>query len=143
MTLSLDTAYRSFGGEVEASSTPTICRLSDSRRYQLAAIAQDPPQDAERMVDVEAQYPRRVCELGEVRGDPRNGQQQRSHWSTSRRAQAWRRAAGRSDPVQALRPQAHTPLLRHEAPYPALQLQPRLDGQWRPSLHRLRRIARR
>jgi hypothetical protein len=32
MMLSLDTAYRSFGGEVEASSTPTICRLSDSRR---------------------------------------------------------------------------------------------------------------
>src|ERR1700682_4516176 len=41
MTLSLDTAYRSFGGEVEASSTPTICRLSDSRRHQLAAIAPD------------------------------------------------------------------------------------------------------
>ena len=85
----------------------------------------------------------KICELGEVRGDPRNGQQQRSHRSASRRAQAWRRAAGRSDPVQALRPQAHTPVLRHEAPYPALQLQPRLDGQWRPSLHRLRRIARR
>src|SRR6266700_7086973 len=40
MTLSLDTAYRSFGGEVEASSTPTICRLPDSRRHQLSAIAQ-------------------------------------------------------------------------------------------------------
>src|SRR4051812_26320957 len=39
MTLSLDTAYRSFGGEVEASSTPTICRLSDSGRHQLWAIA--------------------------------------------------------------------------------------------------------
>src|SRR3954454_14885332 len=37
--LSLDTAYRSLGGEVEASSTPTICRLSDSRRHQLSAIA--------------------------------------------------------------------------------------------------------
>ena len=36
--LSLDTAYRSFGGKVEASSTPTICRLSDSRRHQLLAI---------------------------------------------------------------------------------------------------------
>src|SRR3954462_5435614 len=42
MTLSLDTAYRSFGGEVEASSTPTICRLSDSRRHQLWAIAPAP-----------------------------------------------------------------------------------------------------
>src|ERR1700686_499946 len=39
MTLSLGTAYRSFGGEVEASSTPTICRLPDSRRHQLSAIA--------------------------------------------------------------------------------------------------------
>src|SRR6266566_2035472 len=39
MMLSLDTAYRSFGGEVEASSIPTICRLSDSRRHQLWAIA--------------------------------------------------------------------------------------------------------
>src|SRR6266403_5542421 len=29
MMLSLDTAYRSFGGEVEASSTPTICGLPD------------------------------------------------------------------------------------------------------------------
>src|SRR5213078_3045541 len=39
MTLSLDTAYRSFGGEVEASSTPTICRPPDSRRHQFWAIA--------------------------------------------------------------------------------------------------------
>src|ERR1700719_1001417 len=39
MMLSLDTAYRSFCGEVEASSTPTICRLPDSRRHQLWAIA--------------------------------------------------------------------------------------------------------
>src|SRR4029077_2875923 len=39
MMLSLDTAYRSLGGEVEASSTPTICRLTDSRRHQLLAIA--------------------------------------------------------------------------------------------------------
>src|SRR6266850_1822580 len=43
MMLSLDTAYRSFGGEVEASSTPTICRLSDSRRHQLSAIALHSP----------------------------------------------------------------------------------------------------
>src|SRR6516225_9561082 len=43
MMLSLDTAYRSFGGEVEALSTPTICRLPDSRRHQLSAIA--PPKD--------------------------------------------------------------------------------------------------
>src|SRR6202040_3618997 len=43
MMLSLDTAYRSFGGEVEASSTPTICRLSDSRRHQLSAITLGDP----------------------------------------------------------------------------------------------------
>src|SRR6266481_4396454 len=43
MMLSLDTAYRSFGGEVEASSTPTICRLPDSRRHQLSAIARGKP----------------------------------------------------------------------------------------------------
>src|SRR6185295_9885060 len=42
MMLSLDTAYRSFGGEVEASSTPTICRLPDSRRHQLSALARGP-----------------------------------------------------------------------------------------------------
>src|SRR6266581_4435691 len=39
MTLSLDTAYRSLGGEMKASTTPTICRLPDSRRHQLWAIA--------------------------------------------------------------------------------------------------------
>lgn len=76
-----------------------------------------------------------------VRGNPRNDQQQCSHCRQSRRAQAWRHAAGRSDPVQALWPQAYSPVHRHEAPYPVLQLQPRLDGQWRPSLHRLRGIA--
>jgi hypothetical protein len=52
--LSLDTAYRSFGGEVEASSTPTICRLSDSRRHQLWAIA--------RQAEVETQI-ERIIEL--------------------------------------------------------------------------------
>src|ERR1700682_83332 len=41
MMLSLSTAYRSFDGEVEASSTPTICRLPDSRRHQIWAIAPD------------------------------------------------------------------------------------------------------
>src|SRR6266566_1190827 len=49
MMLSLDTAYRSFGGEVEASSTPTICRLSDSRRHQLPAIAHDNLPETERL----------------------------------------------------------------------------------------------
>src|ERR1700730_17802864 len=47
MMLSLDTAYRSFGGEVEASSTPTICRLPDSRRHQLSAIARMVTRDCE------------------------------------------------------------------------------------------------
>src|SRR5262245_3627881 len=39
MMLSLDTAYRSFGGEVEASSTPTICRLPDPGGHKLSGIA--------------------------------------------------------------------------------------------------------
>ncbi len=33
------TAYHSFGGEVEASNTPTIRRLTPSRRDQLSCIA--------------------------------------------------------------------------------------------------------
>src|SRR5215471_9913211 len=33
------TAYHSFGGEVEASNTPTIRRLIPSRRHQLSPIA--------------------------------------------------------------------------------------------------------
>ena len=36
----------------------------------------------------------------------------------------------RPDPLPALRPQADAPLQRHEASDPALQLLPRLDGQW-------------
>src|SRR5260370_28394523 len=60
MTLSLDTAYRSFGGEVEASSTPTICRLSDSRRHQLWAIARrvlvTVPRDVREWLEERAKY---------------------------------------------------------------------------------------
>ena len=37
-------AYHSFGGEVEASNTPTIRRLTSSRRHQLQVIA--PEKDA-------------------------------------------------------------------------------------------------
>jgi len=48
----LDTAYRSFGGEVEASSTPTICRLSDSRRHQLWAIARPQRAPPRRSVQI-------------------------------------------------------------------------------------------
>src|SRR6516225_2054959 len=40
-TLALVTAYHSFGGEVEASSTPTIRRLTPSCRHQLSLIAPD------------------------------------------------------------------------------------------------------
>jgi hypothetical protein len=38
-TLEFDTAYHSFDGEVEASTTPTICRLLDLHRHQLSTIA--------------------------------------------------------------------------------------------------------
>jgi len=37
--LSWVTAYHSFSGEVEASNTPTIRRLTSSRRHQLPRIA--------------------------------------------------------------------------------------------------------
>src|ERR1700731_4015973 len=39
ITLLSDTAYHSFIGEVEASNTTTIRRLTPSRRHQLLAIA--------------------------------------------------------------------------------------------------------
>jgi Plasmid pRiA4b ORF-3-like protein len=39
-TLGSVTAYHSFGGEVEASNTPTIRRLTSSCRHQLSCIAQ-------------------------------------------------------------------------------------------------------
>src|ERR1700732_4319677 len=42
-TLVSVTAYRSFGGEVEALNTPTIRRLTLSRRHQLSALALSPP----------------------------------------------------------------------------------------------------
>jgi hypothetical protein len=90
-----------YGGAYAYGKTAVAAGYSAERERE------DPPQGAERMAGAEAQHPRRVCELGEVRGNPRHGQQQRSHQSASRRAQAWRRAAGRSDPVQALRLQAH------------------------------------
>jgi DNA invertase Pin-like site-specific DNA recombinase len=81
---------------------------------------------------------RRIRKLGEGGSDPQNGQQQRSHRPASRRAQAWRRAPRRADPLQPLRAQADAEVHRRQARHPALQLQPGLDGQWRPSLHRLR-----
>src|SRR5262245_6319252 len=40
-TLVSVTAYHSFAGEVEASNTPTIRRLTPSRRHQLSPIAQE------------------------------------------------------------------------------------------------------
>src|SRR5262245_34759700 len=44
-TLVSVTAYHSFGGEVEASNTPTIRRLIPSCRHQLSPIALDPCTD--------------------------------------------------------------------------------------------------
>src|SRR4029078_9782284 len=41
-TLVWVTAYHSFGGEVEASNTPTIRRLTPSCRHQLSPIARRP-----------------------------------------------------------------------------------------------------
>jgi DNA invertase Pin-like site-specific DNA recombinase len=69
------------------------------------------------------------------------GQQQCSHQSAPWRAQARRCSAGGLGPLPSLRTQADAPLLGHEASDPALQLQPRLDGQCRTALYRLRRPA--
>ena len=85
--------------------------------------------------------PRGLCQLGEGRGDPRDGQQQRPDQPASWRAQARRRLARGADPLPPLRPQADAALYRRPASDPALQLQPRLDGQWRAALHRIRRSA--
>ena len=43
-TLVSVTAYHAFGGEVEASNTPTIRRLTPSCRHQLSSIARPYPE---------------------------------------------------------------------------------------------------
>ena len=80
-------------------------------------------------------------ELGEGRDDPQDGEQQRPHQPPSRCAQARRRSARGPASLPPLRPEADASLLGREAPHPALQLQPRLDGQWRAALHRLWRLC--
>src|SRR5277367_2254730 len=57
MTLVSVTAYHSFGGEVEASNTPTIRRLTPSCRHQLPRIA---PQS------MCACWPHRMVSLGRL-----------------------------------------------------------------------------
>src|SRR5208282_4048462 len=54
--LSWVTAYHSFGGEVEASNTPTIRRLTPSRRHQLPRIT---PEDADCAIRCAITY--KVC----------------------------------------------------------------------------------
>ncbi len=51
------------------------------------------------------------------------------------------RRCGRKLTLRPLRAQADASLLGREASHPALQLQPRLDGQWRAALHCLWRPA--
>src|SRR2546430_859775 len=58
MTLMSVTAYHSFGGEVEASSTPTIRRLTPSCRHQLLRIAL-PNSAGSGLIYVIRQQPRR------------------------------------------------------------------------------------
>jgi len=52
-------AYHSFAGEVEASNTPTIRRLTPSRRHQLPRIALETVVDSEGV---------EVADLNEARG---------------------------------------------------------------------------
>jgi uncharacterized protein len=49
MTLVSVTAYHSFGGEVEASNTPTIRRLTPSCRHQLPRIAPLPNMEPDQI----------------------------------------------------------------------------------------------
>jgi len=73
-TLEFDTAYHSFNGEVEASTTPTICRLHDLHRHQLSTIA--PPIDAVLSLDTLATDRINLNSVifggGERTGTPRN-----------------------------------------------------------------------
>lgn len=60
-----------------------------------------------------------------------------THETIRRRASHQKRSNGGRrwpDPLQALRPQADTALLRRPTSHSPLQLQPRLDGQWRPGV---------
>jgi hypothetical protein len=63
------TAYHSFGGEVEASNTPTIRRLTPSSRHQLSSIAhldQDHPEYAEIEFETQADANTAVTQLNEI-----------------------------------------------------------------------------
>jgi Recombinase len=51
------------------------------------------------------------------------------------------RSLGWPHPLPPLRAQTDASILGHEARHSALQLHPRLDGQWRAALHRLWRVA--
>src|ERR1700689_4896311 len=88
MMLSLDTAYRSFSGEVEASSTPTICRLSDSSRHQLSAIAHQaqplPPDFGNRKLN----YDRNEIDCRGAKGMPRAGDRTQPREVALREAEA-------------------------------------------------------
>ncbi|MFD1985519.1 hypothetical protein ACFSOZ_23850 [Mesorhizobium newzealandense] len=70
-------------------------------------------------------------------------ERQCDHGQASRSAQAWRRAACRSCPLPALRPQAHGAIHGRQAQHSALFLLAGPARQWRAALHRLRRAARR
>src|SRR5436853_6151624 len=77
MTLVSVTAYHSFGGEVEASNTPTIRRLTPSCRHQLSPIALGRPASSAFNLGSELLALRHVCMLA---GMP--------DWPASRRAAA-------------------------------------------------------
>src|SRR5262249_36592811 len=63
-TLVSVTAYHSFAGEVEASNTPTIRRLTPSRRHQLSPIAQPAAIAIQATLGVALSAPSAVPALG-------------------------------------------------------------------------------
>ncbi|MET4232664.1 hypothetical protein ACVWXN_007346 [Bradyrhizobium sp. i1.4.4] len=83
-----DTARRSLRTRSTAAPMPMVRQLWWRGKHR-GREREDPSQGAEPTAGAEAQHPRGLCELGEVRGDLHNGQQQRPHRSASRRAQAW------------------------------------------------------
>jgi hypothetical protein len=56
-------------------------------------LRENSPQAAQRLAGADAERPRGLCQLGEGRDDPQDGEQQRPHQPPSPRAQARRRFA--------------------------------------------------
>ena len=106
-----------YGGAYAYGKTRAVAGYDGAQR----AIGES-QEAAHRMVGAEAWRPRGLRGLGARRGDPPDGQRQRTHEPASRRAQTRRRTARRPPALPPLRSQADLPLHRHEARHSALRL---------------------